>query len=298
MSDDIRTQLEELFTTPATPKAPLAIMWMDTAWRLASILLNRKNANREKGTPEFVPSMADMHNSLQYIGSFDTYFGMIEEDASGKPIYPQNKAGLGSIAFGMYQDLTSALMNHAEELKGIKMQETALGIIKERRGDGIYLPDVSGPSMEDFAQPIASKVCYYSWTLMKILRANGGAMYFPAKSNATRSDVVNLKDIVLVTDEEQKAENLEEYDHLDQDWDIFDGKQLRPENQFVLEGVDLEEATQLKQAFDAWMAVYEHIGDNYSALDEEVEYQVERTRQWVEENRKHDVGPVSGTTQG
>lgn len=297
MTETIQEQLNDVFTQDATPNSALAILWMDTAYRLAGIMLKRINTQRAKDKlPPLSPSLNDLHNSLAYIGSFDTYFDRAELKEDGKPDWStvdRNKNGLLPIAYNMYSELTSKLLAHADELKGVKMGYAAQGVITERSGGEPYLPDDSGPVMTDFAQPVASKVAFYAYKLMSILRSNGGANEFPPKSQSTTHDILNVRE-VTIQDVEDTQDDPVEIDHMDLDWDITTMERLKERDVFKLSGTDLAEAQEAKECLDAWGAVYDKIHDSNEALDEEVTYQVALSKQWIEDNRKTDNSPVKG----
>lgn len=302
MTKTVKEQLDEAFTDTekATPNSAIAILWMDTAYRLANIMLKRTNTQRAKDKlPALVPSLGDLHNSLAYIGSFDTYFGQAEDKPDGTPDWStvdRNKNGMRSITYRMYSELTSKLLSHGDELKGVSMGYAAQGVIRERDGGEAYLPDGSGPVMTDFAQPVASKVAFYAFKLMGILRSNGGANEFPPKSASTLTDILNVRD-VTINDAEESQDDPVEIDHLDMDWDITSTEKLTNRDVFELTGSDLAAAREAKETLDAWGAVYDKISDSNAALTEEITYQVALSKEWIENNRKTDNSPVKGAVK-
>ena len=292
-------QLEELFddSQPATPNSVMAILWMDTAYRLAAQMLRRDNNVRAKeGKPPLVPGLRDLNRSMEYIGSFDSYFQEATENEDGTINWAsvdRNKVGLGSIQYRMLSEETSALIANAESLKGVNLGETAKGVIDERGGGDIYLPDTSGPVVDAFAQPMASKIAFYGFKLISLLRANGGAQQFGPKSQSTLSDIIDLVEL-QVEDLEEVRDDPEDIDHLSLNWDIMSGEQLKPKNVFTLSGVELAEAITLKAAFDAWMKAYEQLHDENATLREEIEYQVAQAKAYVDNQRKQSTSPVHG----
>jgi hypothetical protein len=305
MSNDIQSQLNEAFeleTKPTSPNSTLAILWMDTGYRLAERLLQRENNIRAADKkPMLVPGMSDLHNSMQYIGSFDSFFQLAEDGPDGRPDYrnphlDRNKNSMGSIAYNMFSDTTSKLISHAHELKGVNLAITAAGIIKERQTGEIFIPDETGPDMSDFAQPIASKIVFYGFKLMSLLRANGGSKRFGPKSQSSITDILNLKD-VEINDLEEVQDDPKDIDHMEMSWDITQSVILAPENVYNLSGVELQEVTTLKAVFDAWMAVYDSLEDKQDKLEEEVEYAVSQAKAFVEQQRKESNSPVTGVVK-
>ena len=288
----------------ATPQAPLAVLWMDTAYRLATILLGSENRARAKEKkPPLVPSMTDMKNSMSYIGSFETHFCEAVDDKDGNPQWvPGNQANLRSIQFNMFQELTNNLLKHAEALKGVKLGETAAGIMKERQEGEIYLPDTSGPPMDDFAQPVASKIAFYAFRLISIIRSNGGSLEFAPKTGATMNDILNIRSI-KIQDIEEIRDDPVEIDNLDTDWgldaDIGDdtARKLKPRDIYNLSGKELTDALEAHKALEAWFTVYDTIEDNNETLAEEIQYQVDLAKEWVAQNRKGQHTPVTGTVK-
>lgn len=288
--NDIIENIEDIDNTQATPHSALALLWTDTSYRLAGLLLKQTNNARAKENPPKPPlvvGMNDIRQAFSLIGGFDTYFVEASLDDDGAPVWVSgNKFNLMPVYYQQLSKTTTNLLEHAEALKGVNMQVAAKLIIDERDGKGIPVPDGSGPSMEDFPMEVANKAVFYASNLIRILRSNGGSLEFSPRSSMNLSDITRAAEAQLHPTQESEEQN-RTIDHREEEsWDVT-GKLQRATDVFYLEPVELEKAVTYQNALIAWLALADQ-----DSLRDELEYQAAQAADFLKQRAASN--PIRG----
>jgi hypothetical protein len=291
--------------TDTTGLSALALLWMDTAYILSKHILDQENrfiskaneAEKDKSKHRAlrVPSLSDLQQGKQLIGGFHTYFVEAEvnpDDPKDIKWVAGNKVNLVSITYNRLERLTTYLMEHADDLVGVDVGPAAYAVMKEREKKEFMVPDLSGPTMEDFMDDIAAKVYYYGSNLIRLIRGNGGQFKYNPKSQLTIRDFENLLEVELSSIEDNMSDPVD-IDHSAEMSFSIDGLKQEEDNKYTFDTVELEEAQRWNHAFIGWNNVLTAC-DGRPALIDQIHFQAELTKARLKDQRNNNTGPVKG----
>lgn len=285
--------------TVATDQSALAILYCDTAHRLAALMLGQENRARKNLKQEpLVPGVTGLFDGFQLIPGFHTYFVEAVDDEDGQPQWVSgNKVNLRSVYFEKLEKLTGSLLEYATEIKDLDMRSTAIAIVQEREHKDAPVPDGSGPILHLVEHDLAEKVIFYGGKLISILRRNGGSREFAPRSSMTLNDFLMLQEIELEPSAElgEVDESIDHPELRDSSPFTIGSAIQRKTNIFRLDPQELDIATNLKEVFEGWLDAYNLAAENNDILSEEINYQREQAAEYVKTNRASN--PIRGVAR-
>lgn len=295
MTNAIQEALNEALNDNAcTPHSALAILFMDTAYRLGEQRLKRENGTRAK---QKLPALKpNMFKSINLVSGFHTYFVETPLDEDGTPQWAKgDRTNLMPVFYDQMDNLTQRLLEHAEHIQDIDLAITARLVIDEREKGKYAIPDASGPSMEAFVDEIANKVVYYGSRLTDFLRKNGGGTDFAPKTSLTVDDLDRARNAVL-TEARELGDTDSAIDHPEEQVTSFTlGNALNAKSDtFAFEAVELEKAENLQAVVCAWMNILDGIDGGQEALKDELKYFTARVSEYVDTLRKQEAANSVG----
>lgn len=275
-----------------TDHSAMALLLMDTCWRLASAQLKRENRFRAKDNlPPLVPGLQTLQESMKFVLSFDSHFVEAHEDEQGQMQWVQgNRLNFPSVYYKQMENLTARLVDNIHYLGDTNLQGTAIAVLSERDDENFAIPDTSGGvEVAEFKDEIANKIVYLSTRFASLIRDAGHSTLFNPRSSFTFRDIENACELKLQARPEMGEVDASIDRPMSNAWSI-NGDLLKPKDVVQLDVVELEKATRLQKALNAWVDVYDaFVHDSREAIKDEVDYMRELTAERVKAMRDQPV---------